>query len=91
MLSLIERLAPYSIELVALDDNLVDAICLIGRIPFHSIALHSFTYTGMSAVDKLAWIRQVMTEQSVDAHVVTALDAIAWLLIFEGVILLIIL
>lgn len=41
-------------------------------------------YSGMSAADKLAWLRSVMAEKKADVHILTSLDDIAWLFNIRG-------
>lgn len=41
-------------------------------------------YAGKSAVEKIADVRRVMAEKDADAHVLTSLDDIAWLLNIRG-------
>ncbi len=48
------------------------------------IRIHDVKYSGMSTVEKLAWLRMQMQEKGVEALVLNALDEIAWLFNIRG-------
>lgn len=47
--------------------------------PATEVFLHETKYAGMSVVEKLQTVRQVLEDKRVDAYVLTQLDSIAWL------------
>jgi Xaa-Pro aminopeptidase len=73
------------IELKSIEKNLVDAIWE-GRPeqPKGKIEIHEEKYSGAPAESKLQKLREKMEENAVDAHVITKLDSIAWLLNIRG-------
>lgn len=73
------------IELKSIETNLVDAVW-DGRPeqPKGKIELHEEKYSGVSMESKLQRLRENLEENSVDAHVITMLDSIAWLFNIRG-------
>ncbi len=73
------------IELVSLHENLVDRIWE-GRpgVPSTPIRAHSIEFSGESVADKLEKVRRELRSRHVNAHVVTMLDAVAWLFNIRG-------
>ncbi len=78
-------------QLAAKKVTLVPALDLVGAIwedrpalPCGKVWVLSDEYAGRSAADKLAAVRAVMQEKDADAHVLTTLDDIAWLLNIRG-------
>ncbi len=68
-------------QLKLLEGNLVDRVWGASR-PGRSAApieVLGQRLTGATAGQKLRWVRAEMARQGVDAHVITSLDAIAWL------------
>lgn len=66
-------------KLVLIENNLVDAIWEDRPpLPLGKIELVPTKRAGESTGSKLERIREKMKEQKADAHVITALDAIAW-------------
>lgn len=53
-------------------------------LPHGKVWRLSDEYAGRSAKDKLEWLRGIMEKNSADAHVLTSLDDIAWLLNIRG-------
>jgi Xaa-Pro aminopeptidase len=77
------ELAGASLKLV--EQNLVDRVWSDRPPrPTAPIALHPLRYTGRSTANKLAWLRQALREARATAHVLSALDTIAWLLNVRG-------
>lgn len=54
------------------------------EIPLNPAVVHPLEYAGESASSKLGRIRDVMTKECVEGHLVTALDDIAWTLNIRG-------
>ncbi len=78
-------LASAESELVAIDNNLVDAIWDDQpAIEYHPIKMLDVKYTGQSVEEKLRHVRAAMQKMRADAHVITMLDAIAWLFNIRG-------
>ncbi len=72
-------------ELVALDDNPVDAVWADRpEKPVGAVSLHSEALAGKSAVDKIAEIQKAIAEKKADACVLTQPDSIAWLFNIRG-------
>ena len=66
-------------------DNLVDAVWKDRPAPREDpLRLHSRAHAGESAAQKLARLRAAMRAQGAKAHVLAALDAIAWLFNVRG-------
>lgn len=71
--------------------TLVSDLDLVGEmwqnrppLPRGRVWVLSEKYAGKSAADKLADVRKIMEEKDADAHVLTTLDDIAWLLNIRG-------
>lgn len=74
-----------ALELVSVDTNLVDALWTDRPLPpAGPIQPHPVRYAGQSFRDKLKAVRKAMRETGAAAHVVSALDAIAWLFNIRG-------
>ncbi len=72
-------------ELVAVESNPIDAVWEDRPVPSPAPALvHEETYAGVSSQAKREEISAWLTEQKLDAAVITALDSIAWLLNIRG-------
>ncbi len=72
-------------ELVAVESNPIDAVWEDRPVPSPAPALvHEETYAGVSSQVKREEISAWLTEQKLDAAVITALDSIAWLLNIRG-------
>lgn len=72
-------------ELVAIETNLVDQAWVDQpAVSQHPISLHPLTFSGEAATDKIMRVRKALHQQGHDAHVVNALDAIAWLFNIRG-------
>jgi Xaa-Pro aminopeptidase len=68
-----------------IDQNLVDEIWLDRpSLPKEEVQSLSLEFAGESTASKLKHLRQEMKENKVDAHVLSALDAIAWLFNIRG-------
>jgi len=68
------------IEIKSIEENLVDIIWEDKpEFPMGKIKVHDMKYSGESVENKLNRIRKEMDEMEVDTHVITLLDAIAWL------------
>lgn len=72
-------------ELVSIDENFVDAIWDDQpTIQFNKIMTLAEKYTGQSAQEKLAALREKLTLKNAGAHAINLLDAIAWLFNIRG-------
>ncbi len=72
-------------ELVAVESNPIDAVWEDRPVPSPAPAVvHEETYAGVSSQAKRKEISAWLTEQKLDAAVITALDSIAWLLNIRG-------
>lgn len=81
---LLETLAPKQATLACQED--VAGALWQGRpaLPQGEVFLLPVRYTGCEAAQKLAALRQTMCEKQADAHLLTTLDDIAWLLNIRG-------
>ena len=80
MARLRETLAHVEVELKLLDENLVDHIWVDQpAAPDSEIKPLAKRFTGESTASKLRRVRASMQKRAADAHVLTTLDAIAWL------------
>ena len=85
MRSLATALESVGARLELVDKNLVDAIWADQpALPRHPITLWPDAFAGETVRSKLRRVRKVMAEQGADAHLVTTLDAIAWLFNLRG-------
>jgi len=85
--SLARELEPRGISLHPVVDDLVEAVWADERpsMPDRPVRLHPVEYAGVSAEDKLARLREAMRQQDeAEAHVLSALDEIAWLFNLRG-------
>lgn len=48
------------------------------------VRIQDIAYAGVSASDKISQCREILADEKIDAHVVTMLDAIAWLFNIRG-------
>ena len=73
------------IQVLAIDENLVDAVWE-GRPapPSGEIRIQEEKYAGEGVQSKLDHLRKKMAEEGTNAHVITLLDVIAWLLNIRG-------
>jgi Xaa-Pro aminopeptidase len=73
------------ISIKSIGKNLVDGIWpQQPETPRNSVVIQPQEYAGESVKDKLGRLRRKMAEDEVDAHVLTTLDAIAWLFNIRG-------
>jgi len=73
-------LEPRGVKIKALARNLVDAVWKDRPAPSDApLEAHPVKFAGETAAAKLARLRAAMTELGVKAHVIGALDVIAWL------------
>lgn len=73
------------LKLKVLETNLVDIIWQDQPpLPLAPIKVHTLKFAGESVERKLTRLRDVMQENNVDAHIITMLDAIAWLFNLRG-------
>ncbi|MAU41161.1 MAG: X-Pro aminopeptidase [Kordiimonas sp.] len=80
-----EMLARHDIELVAVDDNLVDAIWQDRpAAPDGPAHIHDLVYSGEESIHKRARMAAMIKAAGADLLVLTALDSIAWLLNIRG-------
>ncbi|MCH9645005.1 MAG: aminopeptidase P family protein [Gammaproteobacteria bacterium] len=71
--------------LVSIDENLVDQIWADRpALSSKHITLWDEQYAGLTAAEKIEAVRQSLNQQDTNAHVVTMLDAVAWLFNFRG-------
>ncbi|MCK5878984.1 MAG: aminopeptidase P family N-terminal domain-containing protein, partial [Holophagae bacterium] len=83
--SMAEAWSMAGVELVSLPENLVDLLWKDGPdLPSQPVRVHPFQFAGESVSDKLGKIRRELKLRRMDAHVVTMLDAIAWLFNIRG-------
>jgi Xaa-Pro aminopeptidase len=83
--SMAETLSRAGIELVSLPENLVDVLWQDGpSVPSEPVRVHPLRFAGESVPDKLEKVRRELKSRRMDAHVVTMLDAIAWLFNIRG-------
>ncbi|NOZ14131.1 MAG: aminopeptidase P family protein [Acidobacteria bacterium] len=83
--SMAETWSRNGIELVSLRENLVDGIWEDQPgVPSEPIRVHPIEFSGKSVSDKLEDVRRELRLRHIDAHVVTMLDAIAWLFNIRG-------
>ncbi|UCE87163.1 MAG: aminopeptidase P family protein, partial [Deltaproteobacteria bacterium] len=80
-----KNLARAGAELVAVDENLIDR----GwpdrpALPCEPVAVLDASFAGRSIADKLGDLRAAMHKAGCQAHVLTALDSIAWLFNIRG-------
>lgn len=72
-------------KLLATDVNLVDKIWQREEeIKKASVSIYSDKHSGMSARDKVRLIRNAVKEKGADSHVISMLDAIAWVYNIRG-------
>lgn len=72
-------------ELKAIENNFVDEIRTdTPPMPNQPLRVQDIQYAGLSASDKIQQLRTIMQAQHIDAHVITVLDAIAWLFNIRG-------
>jgi Xaa-Pro aminopeptidase len=80
-----KALRPVGARLTTIDENLVDAIWTdrpaATADPVHLLPPR---FAGESTASKLKRVRRAMAEQKVEAHVLTVLDTIAWLMNLRG-------
>jgi Xaa-Pro aminopeptidase len=78
-------LEPSGARMAWVEQNLVDLLWS-GRpsLPREPIRLHDVKYAGESVQAKLRAVRKEMTEKRAAAHLVSALDAVAWLANIRG-------
>ena len=77
--------AKKGIELVAVDDNPIDAVWADRPQPSLAEAVpHDDRFAGRSSADKRAEVADWLKREGYDATVVTALDSVAWLLNMRG-------
>ncbi len=80
-----EMLAPREVRVKFLARNLVDAIWADRpEMPSTPIFRHPDRYAGETAESKLERVREAMKKHGAQAHVITMLDAIAWLFNIRG-------
>ncbi len=78
-------LAGRGTELVAVEDNPVDAVWADRPLPSPApLAVHPDALAGASSAAKRAAVADWLAEQGADAVVLTALDSVAWLLNVRG-------
>ena len=79
------QVAARGAELVAVQDNVVDAVWPDRPAPSTApIEVHALHHAGRSAADKRTEIAAWLKDRGADALVVTALDSMAWLLNIRG-------
>ena len=79
------RLEDKGLKLKAVGPNLVDAVWIDRPAsPKGRAEVHALRYSGESAASKLKRVRRAMAETGAEAHVLSQLDAIAWLFNIRG-------
>ncbi|MDF2530079.1 MAG: peptidase family [Gammaproteobacteria bacterium] len=72
-------------KLLAIDSNLVDKVWQRDLSPKTApISVYEVKFSGMSARDKIKLVREAIKQQGADSHVISMLDAIAWLFNIRG-------
>lgn len=80
-----KRLEKAGVNLRAIEENLVDAVWEDRPArPLEKVQAHDERYAGESLGAKIERLRARMKEEGVAAHVVTMLDAVAWLFNIRG-------
>lgn len=80
-----DELRAKGISLKGVKENLVDAVWKERpEPPKGRVELHEEKYAGGSVTSKLERLREKMAEEGAEAHLVTMLDAIAWLFNIRG-------
>lgn len=83
--SMAEAWSRAGVEVASLPENLVDLLWKDGPgVPSQPVRVHPFQFAGESVSDKLSKIRRELKLRRMDAHVVTMLDALAWLYNIRG-------
>lgn len=83
--SLSSYLGRFGIRLVEVPENLVDLVWKDQpAMPAEPVAEHPIQWAGRTVEEKLTDIRKELDAIGADAHVISALDAIAWLLNIRG-------
>ncbi|HUV08046.1 MAG TPA: aminopeptidase P family N-terminal domain-containing protein, partial [Spirochaetia bacterium] len=78
-------LAPRGIQILWLEGNLIDALWeKRPGLPFRPISVQRLEYAGESAEEKLGRLRERMKTERAGIHILTTLDAIAWLFNIRG-------
>ncbi|MCL4304325.1 aminopeptidase P family N-terminal domain-containing protein [bacterium] len=80
-----EEFTALGLTLVAMSRNIVDEVWQ-GRpeIPHRALAVHELAYAGESVSAKLLRVRKEMKLRGASSHIITELDAIAWLFNLRG-------
>ncbi len=79
------RLRGSGTELVALEENLIDAIWTDRpEPPTGAVSLHPISHAGRPAREKIAELQATLGEKRVDAAVLTLADSIAWTFNIRG-------
>ena len=72
-------------ELIPIKNNLIDQLWTNQpALPTKPISILSDQLTGKNAEEKIADIKNIMRQKQIDAHIITTLDSIAWLLNIRG-------
>lgn len=72
-------------KLLPVENNLIDTLWTDQPpIPLNPIRQYPLKYAGLSAKNKITELQRELTEKNVQAHVLTMLDAIAWLFNIRG-------
>ncbi len=80
-----EKLAEKGVALRFLEENLVDLLWSDRpSLPAGAVRLHPEGFAGESLVSKLSRVQDEMTRLGADAHLVSALDGVAWLFNLRG-------
>lgn len=75
----------HGAELIATDDNPVDAVWTDQPIrPPYEITPHDVSYAGVASSEKRTETAAILQEKGADTAVITALDSIAWLFNIRG-------
>jgi len=79
-------LAGEQVSMRASDQDLVEAVWGEQRpqMPSGTLRVHPVEYAGVSVSDKLRRLQGELSSRGLDAHVVSALDDVAWLLNLRG-------
>ncbi len=84
-LSFKQKVEQRGLKVRFMEDNLVDSIWDDQpELPDAPIRVHPLEFAGESVQDKLSRLRETMTKHKAEAHIITMLDAIAWLFNLRG-------
>lgn len=85
MESLMKDIEQAGLKIKQIEENLIDSIWTDQPdLPDTPIRVHTIKFAGETVEDKLSRLRSSMEKKNCDIHVITMLDAIAWLFNLRG-------